>query len=196
MPSLDEGDPTTKERGRPAPRRAASLSLRLVTVWAAAASMLAVAMAAGELLPSPFVAERIVPSVSWGWAGLRALPQQLSRASYLDLLACAAEEWYRVEPDDASTTARRLNELRQGYSVLLLAEHRPLTPGDRAWLVESCRSWAARCDGYLIALETGSEPHIIRRQVDRLIEEVAAAIRKQVKVLPDRGPPADHPPSS
>ena len=94
------------------------------------------------------------------------------------------------------TTARRLNELRQGCSILLLADHRPLTPEDRTWLVESCRSWAARCDGYLIALEAGSEARIVRGQGDRLIEEIATALRKRAKSATDEVNPADRPRAS
>jgi hypothetical protein len=159
------------------------IALRLVIVWAVAASMLAAALAVGPILPGPFVAERVVPSMAWGWAGMETLPQHLARAAYLNRLAEAAEDWYRIEPDDPLSLARRLGELRQGCSILLLAEHRPLTPEDRTWLTESCRSWAARCDGYLIALETGAEPRIIRGQIDRTIEEISAALRKRAGSL-------------
>jgi hypothetical protein len=173
----EKRDRTSKERSRPGAGEGSTVALRLVVVWAVAATILAGMFAGGKVVPGLLVPERIVPSVTWGWAGIESLPQPLSRTAYLSHLAEAAEEWYRIEPDDAVGLARRVNELRQGCSILLLSDHRPLTPEDRAWLVDSCRSWAARCDGYLIALEAGSSPRIVRGQVDRLIDEIAASIR-------------------
>jgi hypothetical protein len=191
----DQRDRATKERSIPGPRGGSTVALRLVVVWAVAATILAGIFAVGGIEPGFGVRERIVPSATWGWAGIESLPQPLSRTAYLGHLAEAAEEWYRVAPDDPLSLARRVNELRQGFSILLMSDHRPLTPEDRAWLVDSCRTWAARCNGYLIALEAGSSPRIVRGQVDRLIEEVAASIRRQIKSRTSRGNPSDRPPA-
>jgi hypothetical protein len=109
------------------------------------------------------------------------LPQELSRGDYIARLAAAPADWYQYRPDDAESLALRIGQLRQGCSMLLLCEHRPLTPDDREWLTENCRSWAARLEGYLIALETKGDPLIVRRQVDRTIEEISAALEKRGK---------------
>jgi hypothetical protein len=105
----------------------------------------------------------------------------LGRADYLSRLAIVAADWYQSRPEDAKGLALRIAQFRQACSMLLLCEHRPLTPDDRIWLTENCRSWAARIEGYLIALETKGDPGIIRRQVDRMVEEISATIEKREK---------------
>jgi hypothetical protein len=93
------------------------------------------------------------PAPGWGWSRPDALPQGLDRSAYLGRLADAAEEWFNKRPEDAPGVARRIGEFRQGCSVLLLAEHPSLPPEDRAWLLERCRTWAAKLDQHLIVLE-------------------------------------------
>jgi hypothetical protein len=176
----DQRDRASKERGGPG----TPIGLRLAIVWAVTATTLA-ALTVGRNLPVPRGDDRSVVFADWGWAGVSMPAQHASRDDYLDRLAEASEEWYRVEREDPLSLARRMSELRQGCSILLLSVHRPLTLEDRTWLMDSCRSWSARCDGYLIALESGTEPRIIRGQVDRLIEEIATALRKQARSTPD-----------
>jgi hypothetical protein len=170
-----------------------SIALRLAVAWAVAATTLS-AMMIGRMIPVPWGDEPGRIPGDWGWTGMSMPPQHVPRVDYLNRLAGAAEQWYRMDREDPLILARRVGELRQGCSAILLTQHRPLTHEDRVWLVEVCRSWAARCDGYLIALETGSEPRIIRGQVDRLIDEIAAMLRKQARSAPERVNPADRPP--
>jgi hypothetical protein len=176
-------------------RQATSITLRLVTAWAVGATILA-ALATGQTLSVSKGDPRIAVFAEWGWAGVSMPPQHVSRDDYLNRLAEAAEEWYRVEGEDPLSLSRRLGELRQGCSILLLSGHRPLTSEDQTWLVESCRSWSARCDGYLIALESGAEPRIIRGQIDRLIDEAASSLRKKARRAPDPVSPVDPSPAS
>jgi hypothetical protein len=153
-----------------------SVALRLTFVWAVAASILVVAFALGQA--PPHVPERVVPSDGWGWARPKALPQDLSREDYLHRLADAAGEWFHIRPEGPEGLARQLGEFRQSCSIVILSDHRPLSREDQAWLAESCREWAARIEGGLIALEAGGDPSIIRRQVDATIEEAMAKLRK------------------
>jgi hypothetical protein len=154
-------------------------ALRWTVVWATAASVLAIAWAIQKAPPS--VHEPVVQADGWGWVRPGALPQDTTRAGYLNRLADAAVDWFHTRPDDAVGLAWRLGELRQGCSFLILSEHHPLTADDRAWLTENCRAWAARFDGYLIALEAGADPLIIRRQADRTIDHLIQTLRERAK---------------
>ncbi len=130
-----------------------------------------------------------------GWSGPSMPPDHLSRQDYLNQLAEVAEEWYRIDREGVLSLSRRLSQLRTGCSVLILARHRPLSSDDQQCLIESARTWAARCDGDLIALETGTEPRIIRGQVDRLIDEAASVLRKRARHSSDSIKPKDRPPA-
>ena len=74
----------------------------------------------------------------------------------------------RYDPDatDPSALARRIAGLRQGCLVLILSPHRPLSAADRTWLVDKCRTWAARLDDHLAAVESGRDPLVVRGEVD------------------------------
>ena len=65
---------------------------------------------------------------------------------------------------------------------MILSDHPSLDAADREWLIENCRAWSARFDGYLIALEAGGDPFVIGRQADRTVEAIEASLRR----APDR----------
>jgi hypothetical protein len=109
------------------------------------------------------------------------LPQDLPPAAYLDRLADAAADWFRARPDEPIALARRLAELREGCSVLILSEHRPLSPEDRTWLVERCRSWAAKLDAHLTAVEAGEDPAKVRAAADETVNRLIAALRERAR---------------
>ena len=92
----------------------------------------------------------------WGWNRPGALPQDLGPGEYLNRIADAAAEWFNQRPEGPIDLARRLGELRQGCSVLILSPHKPLSAQDRTWLVEKCRAWAAKLDAHLVSLEGGT----------------------------------------
>jgi hypothetical protein len=52
---------------------------------------------------------------------------------------------------------------------------------DREWLIDNCRAWSARFDGFLIALEAGGDPFIIGRQADRTVEAIMASLRSRAR---------------
>jgi hypothetical protein len=113
----------------------------------------------------------------WGWAKPDALPDDLPRAEYLNRLADAAEEWSRKKPDSSLALAHRLNEFRQGCTVLTLSEHRPLSPSDRDWLRERCRAWSRKLDDALAKLESGTPPEQVRQETDDLARDIATKLR-------------------
>jgi hypothetical protein len=79
--------------------------------------------------------------------------------------------------------ARRITEFRQGCSVLILSDHKPLTADDRAWLVERCRAWVAKLDAHLAFLESGQPAATIRDQADATIHALIAALRERAKPM-------------
>jgi len=121
--------------------------------------------------------ERTAGPVAWGWDRPGALPQDVPRDAYLARLADEAGEWFAKRPDDPSGLARRIVEFRRGCSTLILADHRPLSAEDRAWLVAKCRAWASRLDAHLAAVEAGKAPLAVRAEADETVRKLIAALR-------------------
>lgn len=177
-----------KGRGRPgyevlpSSRPPAWYRRQAVISLATAASVLAVVFLYERSRPR---GQTLVASggAGWGWSMPAALPQDLPPAAYLDRLAAAAEEWFMKRPDNPLALARRIAEFRQGCSVLILAEHRPLAAEDRAWLVGRCRAWAAQLDAHLSAVEAGDDPLAVRARADETIRGLVRALHERARGL-------------
>ena len=117
----------------------------------------------------------------WGWNRPGALPQDVTSAAYLDHLAVAAADWFAKRPDEPISLARRIAEFREGCSVLILSEHRPLSAEDRAWLVAKCRAWAAKLDAHLTSVEAGDDPAKVRAEADDTIGRLIDALRERAR---------------
>lgn len=168
--AADEGAPQAVPRARlPIPwyRRP-----WLVSAATAAAVLLAVL---GYRLARP-PAPPPAPS-GWGWNRPGALPQDVPASVYLNRLADAAAEWFAERPDDPAAVAKRIGQFRAGCSVLIFAEHRPLSDADRQWLVERCRAWADKLDKQLEALEAGQDPVQVRAETDETVTKLIGALR-------------------
>jgi hypothetical protein len=92
-------------------------------------------------------------------------------------LAAGAEEWAKKRPDNRVALAQRLNEFRQGCSVLILSEHQPLTPVDRRWLKDACQKWAQKLDGQLARLESGEPVSEVEKATDDMAKTIATKLR-------------------
>ena len=147
-----------------------------VVSLATAAAVLAIVVVYGQS-QWPSQSRPAPPASGWGWSRSGALPQDLPRAAYLDHLASTAADWFRKRPDAPIALARRIAEFRQGCSVLILSEHRPLSPEDRTWLVAKCRAWAARLDAHLAAVEAGEAPEKVRAAADETVNRLITALR-------------------
>jgi hypothetical protein len=117
---------------------------------------------------------------AWGWENLD-LTVQRSPGAYLQELADAGEKWFDQRPDDPATLARRIGQMRQGCSRLIFAEHPPLSPEDRDWLVKSCRSWGAKFDKSLQDLETGAPVAQVRAEMDTAVRDLVEALHKRAQ---------------
>ncbi len=113
----------------------------------------------------------------------RALPQDLGPGAYLNRIADAAAEWFNQRPEGPIDLARRLGELRQGCSVLILSPHKPLSAQDRTWLVEKCRAWAAKLDAHLVSLEGGTAAPKVRDEADATVDKLIKALRERASAL-------------
>jgi hypothetical protein len=167
-----------------APRRWRSLRWGVgLAATAAAALLLGAFLIPGrpggrrQSIPPPATAS------GWGWNRPGALAEDLPPAAYLDHLADSAQEWFNQRPDEPLELARRITEFRQGCSVLILSDHKPLTADDRAWLVERCRAWVAKLDAHLAFLESGQPAATIRDQADATIHALIAALRERAKPM-------------
>jgi hypothetical protein len=147
---------------------------------ATAASVLVFVAAYEHQRPTPN-RPPVVAEAGWGWNRRDALRQDLPAPAYLERLADSATEWYRKRPDDPVALARRIGDFRQGCSVLILAEHKPLPAEDRKWLAEKCRAWAAKLDSHLAAVEAGEDPRKVRAGVDETVRNLVEALRQRAQ---------------
>ncbi|MCI0683315.1 MAG: hypothetical protein L0Y71_14525 [Gemmataceae bacterium] len=108
----------------------------------------------------------------WGWQDPDVFRADLGAAEYYKKsIAAPARQWYDRRPEDRRALARRLTEFRYGCTVLLLAEHKPLIAGEREWLLEKCREWAARCEDLLHEIEdTATDAMAVRAKADSLMD--------------------------
>lgn len=174
----EEGSPHPSPRGpRSAPRPARRPSRWAVVPAVAASLVLAAFLVERERSRAPGV----VAATRWGWDRPGALPQDLPPAAYWNRLADAAEEWFSKRPGDPPALARRIAEFRQGCSTLILASHRPLQDGDRQWLVEKCRAWAAKLDKHLADVEAGTDPIRVRAEADATARRLVEALRERAR---------------
>jgi len=117
----------------------------------------------------------------WGWNKPDALADQGQPNLYLNQLADSAEDWFNRRPEDRDAVTRRVEQFRQGCSRLIAAPHRPLSPEDRAWLVERCRAWTTKLDAELEALQNGRDPLQVRDQVDMTIRKLIDTLRTKAR---------------
>jgi hypothetical protein len=160
--------------------------VRLPARWYFHPAVVSLATAAGILL-AVYLARRVIlprgEAVGWGWDRPGAVAQTGPPAAYLNRLADAAGEWFQERPDDPVALARRMGELRQGCSTLILAPHRPLPDEERLWLVAHCREWAGQLDKQRAALEAGRPAAEVRDQADSLVKEIGAALRARAEAI-------------
>lgn len=149
---------------------------------ATAATVLLAVFVAQQFRPLPAVPTAVASS-GWGWNRPGALPEDLPAEAYLNRLADAGEEWFRKRPEEPVALARRIAEFRQGCSMLILAEHRPLSAEDRRWLVEQCRAWASELDKHLTAVEAGRDPVQVRAEADETIRRLSGTLRARTKAV-------------
>ena len=158
-----------------APRTAARRnSWRWVAILATAGSLLAVVLFYER---SRETATSIAAAGKWGWLRPGAFPEEMSPADYLTQLAKEAEEWFNKRPDEPKALAGRIAEFRQGCTALILAEHRPLSPQDRQWLVRTCRRWASDLDKDLAEVEDRVDPLLVRARVNVTARQIAKELR-------------------
>ena len=119
----------------------------------------------------------------WGWNKPGARAEDVPPARYLERLADAADEWFNKRPEDALGLARRLGEFRQGCSLLIQAEHRPLPAEERKWLVRRCREWGVQLDKLQEALDAGQEVAQVRTAADETIKKLIDALRSRAEDL-------------
>ena len=179
-PAAGSGSPREAPAWRPEARAAAWYRRPWFVSLATAAAILA-AVVAFEQSRDRF--EFAPVPTGWGWSRPGALPEASSPAAYLDRLADAAEDWFRDRPEEPVALARRIAEFRQGCSVLILAEHRPLSAEDRTWLINRCRAWAAKLDKHLADLEAGEDPPKVRDEADATIRKLIQSLRERAKLL-------------
>jgi hypothetical protein len=120
--------------------------------------------------------------IAWGWGKPSGLATDQSNAkSYLNKLAANVEEWSLHQPGDAVGVGARIAEFRTGCTRLMHSTYGPLTPADKAWLLEQCRAWAKILDGHQQALDNGADPLAVRAQMDETVRAIAATLREKAK---------------
>ncbi len=165
--------------GSPRGRGCAGRAQPLVIALATAAAVLVVVAGFETSASRPLFGPRA--TAAWGWNRPEAMRPASTPSAYLNQLADAASEWFDARPADPPGLARRIGELRQGCSALILAEHSPLSAADRAWLVEKCRAWAAKFDAERLAIEAGRDPASVRAEVDETVRRLVRRVRDRAQ---------------
>jgi hypothetical protein len=129
----------------------------------------------------PNVVEVVKAPTGWGWNKPEALAENVPADAYLNQLADAAADWFKQRPEQPAAVAKRIAEFRQGCSMLILANHAPLSAEDRQWLVERCQLWARKLTNHLVAIEVGLDPLEVRAQADDTVNQLIAALRKRAQ---------------
>jgi len=120
--------------------------------------------------------------IAWGWGKPSGLAtNQSSARDYLNKLAANVEEWSLHQPGDAAGVGARIAEFRTGCTRLMHSNYGPLTPADKAWLLDQCRAWAKILDGHQQALDSGVDPLTVRAEVDETVRAIAATLREKAK---------------
>ncbi len=159
------------------PPRPTSASRPRPARWFVAGLATAAAIAVGAFFGWERIQGPQQVASGWGWSKPNAFPADVSRAEYLKTLADEAEEWRRKRPETPQALAQRISEFREGCSRVILADHKPLPPADRKWLVERCRVWAKKLDDQLADLEAGKPLATVRSQVDDVVDKLTKALR-------------------
>lgn len=153
----------------------------IVSLVTAAAVLLAV-FGGQQLLKQP-PANQVVAAVGWGWAKPDGLPKSPDAKAYFNDLANGGEEWFKKVPGDSIALAKRINEFRQGCSVLQLADHPALNDDQKTWLKERCRKWAGKFDESLAKLESGTPVDVVRAEADATVNALVTALRGEAAKL-------------
>jgi len=119
------------------------------------------------------------PTSAWGWTKESALDGSLSRKEYLYRLADGASEWFDRQPDDATSLALRIGQLRQGCSRIILSYHEPLSVADHVWLKERCQLWAKKLDQHVSDLEAGRDFATVQKEADETVRLLVSALKKR-----------------
>jgi hypothetical protein len=164
-------------------QRAWYLEPWFVSASTAAAVLIAVFLVGRTTKPDDAGGQVAQNRPAWGWAKPDALPAEAPPTEYLKTLASAADEWFKKTPADAPALAQRLGEFRQGCSTLLLAEHKPLAPADRAWLKERCQAWAVKINKQLADLESGKPVPEVQQAADDMVRQIATALRTRAETV-------------
>lgn len=145
-----------------------------VVVSLATAAVVLIAVFVGRPLPTT-VKQPVAQG--WGWSKPGALDDSLPAKDYLVKLSESAHDWFNKTPGTPEALARRILEFRQGCSTLILSEHKPLKPEDKAWLVERCQAWAKKLDQHLADIEAGKDLLQVRGEADETVNKLMKAIR-------------------
>lgn len=151
--------------------------LQWIIPFAVAASVVLVLWGAGWWWPQWSASPE--GAVAWGWAKPGALPQTASADDYYATLAAGGQQWFATRPDDRVSLARRLSELRQGCSILIISDHPPLSAEQSRELKDRCRKWAGQFDAALAKLEAGEDPIQVRTEVDATVEKLVGYLNSQ-----------------
>ena len=117
---------------------------------------------------------------AWGFHRSGILTANVSASEYLDSLAIAAGDWFNQRPEEPQAVATRLREFIHGCDTLIEAPHSQLSPDDRAWLVERCRTWKSALESQLADLEANrSSAAEVRDATDETILKMQNALHQR-----------------
>ena len=121
----------------------------------------------------------------WGWQSAQAMPNGVSAEQYLQSLSDSSEEWFEQKSTTADMLATNLQSLSTGCQRLIDAPHQPLSPDQRAWLVEKCELWKKDIDQTLADAKAiggdGSKLTVVKNAADDLVSKISLALTNKSK---------------
>jgi hypothetical protein len=105
----------------------------------------------------------------------------LNRRMFFISLADSAKKWFAGQSEDSAALAERVLQMRRGCTRLMLAKHTLLDTDNKLWLLDKCRSWAAKLDQYLVAIEAGDDPVQVRERIDKFVDRLVGELEEQAK---------------
>ena len=154
----------------------------LMTFAAVASLMLAAGLGIFLNGPGDIGASRSA-SVGWGWKNSSALTAAIPADAYLNQLADAATEWFRIRPDSKDQLAKRLTEFRDGCDILLSAEHAQLSVADRQWLLDRCRVWRSEIEQHLADVQTEAALASVLESSDRMVNGLITELKLRAETV-------------
>jgi len=116
------------------------------------------------------------------WTSPEDLSRPASPEQYWQRLASVKQWWFSEKPANKVQLALRMGQLSEGCSVLILHEHKPLSPADADQLTKKCREWATELNRYIAELQgENADVQEIQKKTDAWVNRVSGKLQDEMR---------------